>query len=65
MYASIVKLYGRMDSDTTRLFTRFVARCLSMDNPNEFLKTTFRTALQDTEPSQPKEMKHGEEIEES
>jgi len=39
------KLYGKMDKDTVRLFGRFVAKCVSMEDPNEYLKRVLRAEL--------------------
>lgn len=43
----LLKLYGRLDPETSKLFKRFVAKCLSMENPNEYLKEVLKKELDD------------------
>jgi hypothetical protein len=45
----ILKLYGKLDPDTTKLFARFVAKCVSMENPNGYLKKVLRAELATTD----------------
>lgn len=46
MFEGIFKLYGKLDQDTTKLFARFVAKCLSMENPNVYLKEVLKKELE-------------------
>jgi len=45
MFDGIFKLYGKLDPETTKLFGRFVAKCVSMENPNLYLKNLLRKEL--------------------
>lgn len=59
MWDGLLKLYGKLDPDTTRLFGRFIAKCVSMDNPNEYLKKVLRAELATTDITVEGETKDG------
>jgi len=49
MVEGFFKLYGKMDKVTVSLFGRFIAKCASMEDPNEYLKRVLRAELATTD----------------
>lgn len=55
----LIKLYGKLDPETSKLFKRFAAKCLSMENPNEYLKEVLRKELEDGKEETVSEVEEG------
>lgn len=59
MFDGIFKLYGKLDQETTKLFGRFVAKCISMENPNTYLKEVLRKELENVKEETVSEVEEG------
>lgn len=46
MTGALIRLYGKLDPQSVRLFGRFIAKCLSREDPNSYFKSVMLKEVQ-------------------